>query len=63
MVIYGGPDCYKVKAYYLFIFTQRLKVHSVCLLAINVAGNGPFRAPAVYTVLYSCHSEFNKDTV
>lgn len=48
---------------FLFIFTPRLKVHSVCLLAINVAGNGPFRAPAVYTVLYSCHSEFNKDTV
>lgn len=24
---------------FLFIFTQRLEVHSVCLLAINVAGN------------------------
>lgn len=20
MVIYGGPDCYKVKAYYLFVY-------------------------------------------
>lgn len=63
MVIYGGPDCYKVKAYYLFVYLYSEAKGALCLLAINVAGNGPFRAPAVYTVLYSCHSEFNKDTV